>query len=89
MSRLPGPIKLLVSRNTAIARLDKAAEVGGLPPAMASYVALALVAQALEAVRVDMQDGRPVTLEEALARITRAKEEGDRFLGTYPRQPSA
>jgi hypothetical protein len=63
---------------------------GSLPSATASYLALALIAQALESIRVDMQDGEPVGLEEALARITQAKEEGDRLLGTRrPREPGA
>jgi hypothetical protein len=59
------------------------------PVATASYLALALVAQALEGIRVDMLDGEPIGLEEALARITRAKEEGNRLLRTYGRQPPA
>ncbi len=46
----------------------------------ASYLALSLIAQVLESIRVDLQDGEPVGLEEALARITSAKEEGDRLL---------
>jgi hypothetical protein len=65
------------------------ADPGSLPPAAASYLALALIAQALESIRLDMQDGEPVGLEEALVRITQAKQEGDRLLGTYGRQPPA
>lgn len=65
------------------------ANPGSLPPATASHIALALIAQALESIRVDIQDGEPVLLEEALARITHAKEEGDRLLGTYRRRSPA
>lgn len=65
------------------------ASPGGLPPAMASYLAIALIAQALESIRVDIRDGEPLGIKEALARITQAKEEGDRLLGTYSRQAPA
>jgi hypothetical protein len=66
------------------------ADPGSLPSATASHLALALIAQALESIRVDMQDGEPVGLEEVLARITQAKEEGDRLLRTRrPREPGA
>jgi predicted nucleic acid-binding Zn ribbon protein len=62
---------------------------GGLPLAAASYLALALVAQALESIRVDMQGGKPAGPDEVLARITQAKEEGDRLLRTFGQQPPA
>lgn len=68
---------------------ERPANPRDLPAATASYLALALVAQALEAIRVDLQDGEPVGVEEALARITRAKEEGDRLLRAYGRQSPA
>ena len=68
---------------------EQPANPRSLPAATASYLALALVAQALEGIRVDLQDGEPVGLGEALARITRAKEEGDRLLRTYGRQQPA
>jgi hypothetical protein len=63
------------------------ANPGSLPSATASYLALALIAQALESIRVDMQYGEPVGVEEVLARISQAKEEGDRLLETHSRQP--
>jgi predicted nucleic acid-binding Zn ribbon protein len=48
-----------------------------------SHLALSLVAQALESIRVDLQDGVTLDLEEVLVRMTRAKEDGDRLLRTY------
>jgi predicted nucleic acid-binding Zn ribbon protein len=48
-----------------------------------SHLALSLVAQALESIRVDLQDGVTLDPEGVLARITRAKEDGDRLLRTY------
>jgi hypothetical protein len=42
-----------------------------------------LIAQALESIRVDLQDGVPLDLEGVLVRISTAKEEGDRLLRTY------
>ena len=48
-----------------------------------SHLALSLIAQTLESIRVDLRDGVPLDLEEVLARITEAKEEGDRLLRTY------
>jgi predicted nucleic acid-binding Zn ribbon protein len=48
-----------------------------------SHLALSLVAQALESIRVDLQDGVPLDLEGVLARMARAKEEGDRLLRRY------
>jgi hypothetical protein len=48
-----------------------------------SHLALALVAQTLESIRVDLQDGVTLDLEGVLARMTRAKEDGDRLLRTY------
>jgi hypothetical protein len=48
--------------------------------APASYLALALIAQALESIRTDMQDGLAPDLDQAMARLTRAKLEGDRLL---------
>lgn len=48
-----------------------------------SHLALSLVAQALESIRVDLQDGVTLDLEGVLARMTRAKEDGDRLLRTY------
>lgn len=68
---------------------EPSANPSGLASATASYLALALVAQALETIRVDMQYGEPIGLEEVLARITQAKEEGDRLLGAYGRQSPA
>ena len=68
---------------------ELSATPGSLPSPTASYLALALIAQALESIRVDMQDGEPVGVEEVLARITQAKEEGDRLLETRNRQPPA
>jgi len=57
--------------------------------APASYLALALIAQALESIHVDIQDGLVLDLEEAMARITRAKQEGDRLLrATEQRNPA-
>jgi hypothetical protein len=67
-------------------QVDQPEESGGLPAARASYLALSLVAQALEEIRVDLQDGERVGLEEALARISRAKEEGDRLLRAFSRR---
>ncbi len=64
-----------------------AADAGDMPPATASYLALALVAQTLESIRVEMQDGRPVGTDEAMDRLTRAKEQGDRLLGLHVRNP--
>ena len=56
-------------------------------PSLASvrpgYLALSLIAQALESIRVDLRDGIPLDLEGVLARITTAKEQGDRLLRTY------
>jgi hypothetical protein len=60
---------------------------GGLPAAAASYLALALVAQALESIRADLRGGTPVGPDEVLARVTRAKEEGDRLLLAFGQQP--
>ncbi|HEY3954628.1 MAG TPA: hypothetical protein VGM53_14740 [Streptosporangiaceae bacterium] len=48
-----------------------------------SYLALSLIAQALESIRVDLRDGIVLDLEAVLARMTRAKEEGDRLLRMY------
>lgn len=48
-----------------------------------SHLALSLVAQALESIRVDLQDGVTLDPEGVLARMTRAKEDGDRLLRTY------
>jgi hypothetical protein len=62
---------------------ERPADRDGLSAATASYLALALVAQALESARVDMRDGTLVAADEVLARITRAKEEGDRLLQAY------
>lgn len=45
-----------------------------------SHLALSLVAQALESIRLDLQDGVTLDLEGVLARMTRAKEDGDRLL---------
>jgi predicted nucleic acid-binding Zn ribbon protein len=45
-----------------------------------SHLALSLVAQALESIRIDLRDGVTLDLEGVLDRITRAKEEGDRLL---------
>jgi len=47
------------------------------------YLALSLIAQALESIRVDLRDGIPLDLEGVLARITTAKEQGDRLLRRY------
>lgn len=47
------------------------------------HLALSLIAQALESIRVDLRDGIPLDLEGVLARITTAKEQGDRLLRTY------
>jgi len=58
----------------------------GVPAVTASYLALSLVAQALEEIRVDLQDGESVGLGEVVARISRAKEEGDRLLRAYSRR---
>ena len=68
---------------------ERLTDLPGLPVPIASYLALSLVAQALEAIRVDLQDGEPVGLEDALARISRAKEEGDRLLRAYGGQSPA
>jgi len=67
---------------------QSAVEAGDVPPAGASYLALALVAQVLESIRVEIQDGQPVGIDEAMDRLTRAKEQGDRLLETYRRRPS-
>jgi hypothetical protein len=67
--------------------VESPASPEGVPPAAASYLALALVAQVLESIRVEMQDGQPVSVNETLARLTQAKEQGDRLLKTYGRQP--
>jgi len=48
-----------------------------------SHLALSLVEQALESIRVDIQDGVTLDPEGVLARMTRAKEDGDRLLRTY------
>jgi hypothetical protein len=53
------------------------------PPVSASYLALSLVAQALESIRVEIREGIMLSRDEVLARITTAKEEGDRLLRTY------
>jgi hypothetical protein len=58
-----------------------------MPPAGASYLALALVAQALESIRVELRDGQEIGTEETIARVTLAKEQGDRLLGARGRQP--
>lgn len=67
-----------------------ATDLSGSPPSLPSlavvrpgHLALSLIAQALESIRVDLQDGVPLDLEGVLARITAAKEEGDRLLRTY------
>jgi hypothetical protein len=56
-------------------------------PSLASvqpgYLALSLITQTLESIRVELQDGLQLDLEEVLARVTTAKEEGDRLLRTY------
>jgi hypothetical protein len=56
-------------------------------PSLASvgpgYLALSLIAQALESIRVDIRDGIPLDFEGVLARITAAKEAGDRLLRTH------
>lgn len=67
-------------------QVDQPEESGRLPVTVASYLALSLVAQALEEIRVDLQDGESVGIDEALARISRAKEEGDRLLRVYSRR---
>lgn len=56
------------------------------PALTASHLALSLIAQALESIRVDLQDGEQLGLEEALARIISAKVEGDRLMRTSRRQ---
>lgn len=48
-----------------------------------SHLALSLVAQALESIRVDLRDGVALDLEGVLARMTRAKEDGDRLLRAH------
>ena len=53
-----------------------------------SHLALSLVAQALESIRVDLRDGVALDLEGALARLAKAKEEGDRLLRTYGQRDS-
>jgi hypothetical protein len=67
-----------------------AAELPERPPGLPSlasvrpgHLALSLIAQALESIRVDLQDGVPLDLEGVLVRISTAKEEGDRLLRTY------
>jgi hypothetical protein len=54
--------------------------LASVPP---GHLALSLIAQALESIRLDMRDGIPLELEEVLSRITTAKEQGDRLLRTY------
>lgn len=45
-------------------------------------VALALIAQCLESVRIDLQDGMQLSPEDVLTRLIRVKDQGDRFLRT-------
>lgn len=66
-------------------RAEHPASSAAVPSAQASYLALSLLAQALEAITLDLADGVPLDLEEVLTRITRAKQEGDRILRTYGR----
>jgi hypothetical protein len=48
-----------------------------------SHLALSLIAQALEEIRVDLRDGVPLNLAAVLDRLTRAKEEGDRLVRNH------
>jgi hypothetical protein len=77
--------------DTAAAAHDRppqaSADAGDMPPATASYLALALVAQTLESLKVEIQDGLQVGIDEALDRLTRAKEQGDRLMGANGRNP--
>jgi hypothetical protein len=64
-------------------RSEHTPSVPGLASVQPGHLALALIAQALESIRVDLQDGTPLDLGGVLARITAAKEEGDRLLRNY------
>lgn len=71
----PAPRGLEVSEHTS--------SLSSLESVRPGHLALSLIAQALESIRVDLQDGTPLDLEGVLARITTAKEQGDRLLRTY------
>ena len=50
------------------------------PVLSASYLALSLIAQALESTRLDLNDGVPLTAEAVVSRLMEAKLAGDRLL---------
>jgi hypothetical protein len=52
--------------------------VGPMPSE--SYLALSLIAQALESIRADVDDGMPLTIEAVVSRLTDAKLAGDRLM---------
>jgi hypothetical protein len=63
--------------------------VPGLPSVTSSQLALSLIAQVLESIRVDLHDGVPLDLDGVLARITKAKEDGDRLLRSHTHHDGA
>jgi hypothetical protein len=58
------------------------------PELSASYQALSLIAQVLESVRNDLDDGVLLTVETVLSRLTKAKLAGDRLLRFEKASPS-
>lgn len=65
----------------AKSRLHQTSDPNALDPELStSFQALSLIAQVLESVRNDLDDGVPLTAETVLSRLIRAKLAGDRLM---------